>query len=104
MRNPARRKSRVVIQRRVPKLIFGDALLGVSYRRDSQRYEWFRKGENRFKATGLHGFTGGLFFQAFDRGLKALPFEEYREAFRRDAALHTQRRFAELRSKLKVAA
>ncbi|WP_159953061.1 hypothetical protein [Rhizobium sp. 18065] len=89
-------------QRRIPRLIFGETQLKTSYDTASNFYRWFRRGDNRFRANGLHGHSGSVFFEAFDEGLKDLPFETYKAAYLRDAAQHTRMRFLGLRAKLKV--
>lgn len=86
---------REVRHRKVPKLIFGPFHVERAYSKDAAFfYQWFKRGENRFIANGVHGNSGGVIFDAYDRGEKVLPYEEYREAYMKDAAQHTRRRFA----------
>jgi hypothetical protein len=88
--------------RLIPKWLSWPIGADRQYETAAQFYKrWFVRGENRFKANGLHGHSGNYLFAAFDKGNYELPQEEYMAALRQDYALHTRRRFAgrKLRSK-----
>jgi hypothetical protein len=64
------------------------------FERASKQYRWFARGENRFKALGLHGLSDHAFFVAFDDGAKDLPRELFMTMLAGDYAQHTRNRFA----------
>jgi hypothetical protein len=80
--------------RKIPPLLFTPNVRDRFIERQNEVYQWFRRGDNRFNAKGIHGYGANLMFSAFDRGLKELPYDEASEAFALDMAGHTRRRFA----------
>jgi hypothetical protein len=64
-------------------------------------YAWFRRGDNRFNARGMHGYSDMLLFRCYDDGLKELPRDLYMAELKRDYDWYIRRTFSmtSLRSK-----
>lgn len=78
--------------RRIKALIFAPLALPAAYARAQWRYAWLRRGDNRYRWVA-HGHSGSLLFDLLDERAASVPFQRFAEAFGRDAAAHTKRRY-----------